>query len=103
MGKVRGTIKVKLLPETLDYINKSGFSFSFSSKSFDTKKSRAAPILEALKRITGVKHIWFTDSGDNDIVVELELDTNYQPKNLETQVLNIQGVKDAHVYTEVPA
>lgn len=95
MEQLPGYVKVR--------INKPSFSSSFSSKSFATKKARASIILNEIRKIRGVKNVWFTDNVNVDLLAELEVKDMEEGNQIENAIRAINGVKDAHVYVAIPA
>jgi hypothetical protein len=97
MARLPGSIRIQLIPELKQYVSGYTFTSTFSSRSFDTKESRYRPILGELKKIDGVKDVWFTDDKETDLFVEIEASGPEEGRNIESTIKNIPGVKNTEL------
>jgi hypothetical protein len=103
-NKLAGDIKIQLTPELRKHISKAGFDSSgYDSSGYDTGESRALPLINKIREISCVKHVWFTDSEDIDLLVEIEVDKVEEGKEIASQIRNMEGVKNARAYMSIPA
>jgi hypothetical protein len=98
MAELPGTIRIELTPEMKQYVSGFSFTSAFSSRSFNTKESKYRPILEAIKKIPGVKDVWFTDDKKTDLLVEIVVNSLKQGNQIESEIRNIAYVKTTELH-----
>jgi hypothetical protein len=97
MAELPGTIRIELTPEMKQYVSGYTFTSGFSSHGFNTKESRYRPILDAIKKISGVKDVWFTDDKETDLFVEIAVDSRQEGNKIESEIKNIAHVKSTEL------
>lgn len=88
LEKLPGTIKVECTPQLKLEIKNSGITGCFF-------------VMDEIRNISGVVDVWPADDQKIDLVVEVEVDTYDQGKEIENQISKIDGVKEAHAYLAV--
>ncbi|MFZ0223748.1 MAG: hypothetical protein WAM42_18855 [Candidatus Nitrosopolaris sp.] len=61
MAELPGSIRIELIPEMKQYVSGSTFVSTLNPRGFNTKEGIYRPILDEIKKIQGVKDVWFTD------------------------------------------
>jgi hypothetical protein len=96
MAELPGSIRIELIPELKQYV--SGITITSTFSSFNTKESRYRPILDEIKKIEGVKDVWFTDDKETDLFVEIGANSTQESRNIESRIKNLPGVKNTELY-----
>jgi len=94
MAELPGSIRIELTPEWKQYVSGFTFTSAFSSRGFNTKESRYRSILDEIKKVEGVKDVWFTDDKETDLFVEIGANSSQEGRNIESRIKNIPGVKN---------
>jgi hypothetical protein len=93
MTELPGSIRIELIPEMKQYVSGSTFISTLNHRGFNTKEGKYQAILDEIKKIPGVKDVWFTDDKETNLFVEIEVNSLQEGLKIESDIKKMTYVK----------